>query len=277
MRLSRRRFLESAAAAAAAVRAYADPLGMPIGFQTYSVRDLLAKDFSGTLKQMAEMGFRAAEMCSPEGYERAGFGTLIGMTAGDLRKKIEGAGLRCESCHYQLRELQEKGAERIPFARDLGLKQMVVASFGIREGSPLGDWTKACAAMNRIGEQTKKAGIQAAFHNHHGEFAKADGVLIYDHLLRELDPALVTMQFQVAVISIGYEAAPYFTKHPGRFSSLHLADWSTSERKAVPIGQGVVDWKKLFAAAKTGGVRNYFVEMNIDLMRASVPYLRKLA
>jgi sugar phosphate isomerase/epimerase len=199
------------------------------------------------------------------------------MPAGEMRKTIEGAGLRCESCHYQLRELQEHGAERTAFARDAGWSQMVVASFGIRPGSPLSDWTKACAAMNRIGEQTRKAGVQAAFHNHHGEFAKIDDVLIYDHLLRELDPALVKMQFQVAVVNIGYEAAPYFLKHPGRFSSLHLADWSESEKKSVPIGQGMVDWKKLFAAAKTGGVRNYFVEMSLELMRASVPYLRNLS
>jgi sugar phosphate isomerase/epimerase len=277
MTISRRRFFEGAAAVAAAARLHADPLKMPIGFQSYSVRDLIAKDFAGTMKQMAGMGFRAIEMCSPPGYERAGFGTLTGLSASAMRNTIETAGLKCESCHYQFRELQEKGEERIAFARELGLKQMVVASFGIKEGSPLADWTKAAATMNRIGEQTKKAGIQAAFHNHHGEFAKAGDTLIYDHLLTQLDPALVKLQFQVAVVNIGFHAADYMKKYPGRFVSLHLADWSATEKKTVPIGQGLVDWKKLFAAAKKGGVRNYFVEMNLDLMRDSVPYLRKLA
>jgi sugar phosphate isomerase/epimerase len=66
------------------------------------------------------------------------------------------------------------------------------------------------------------------------------------------------------------------TKYPGRFCSLHLQDWSAAEKKMVAIGQGRVDWKKLFAAAKTGGMKNYFVEMNLDLMKASVPYLRGL-
>ena len=86
-------------------------------------------------------------------------------------------------------------------------------------------------------------------------------MLIYDELLRAFDPKLVKMQFQVAVISDGYEAAPYFAKYPGRFVSLHLADWSTADKKLVAVGQGVVDWKKLFAAARKAGVKNYFVEV----------------
>ena len=84
------------------------------------------------------------------------------------------------------------------------------------------------------------------------------------------------MQFQVAVISLGYDAAAFLTKYPGRFISMHLQDWSATEKKEVPVGAGVVDWKKLFAAAKTGGVKNYFVEMNLEAMKASYPYLHKL-
>jgi sugar phosphate isomerase/epimerase len=94
--------------------------------------------------------------------------------------------------------------------------------------------------------------------------------------MRQFDAKLVKMQFQVAVISLGYEAATYLAKYPGRFLSLHLADYSTAEKKAVPVGSGVVDWKKLFAAAKASGVQNYFVEMNLDAMKASYTYLHKL-
>jgi sugar phosphate isomerase/epimerase len=66
------------------------------------------------------------------------------------------------------------------------------------------------------------------------------------------------------------------TKYPGRFCSLHLQDWSAAEKKQMPIGQGSVDWKKLFAAAKKGGVKNYFVEMNMAAMKESYPYLHDL-
>jgi sugar phosphate isomerase/epimerase len=95
-------------------------------------------------------------------------------------------------------------------------------------------------------------------------------------LLGLLDPNLVKFQFQVSTISEGYDAAEYFTKYPGRFNSMHVQGWSSESRKIMPVGQDSLDWKKIFAAAKTCGVKNYFVEMNLDMMRASVPYLRKL-
>jgi sugar phosphate isomerase/epimerase len=114
------------------------------------------------------------------------------------------------------------------------------------------------------------------FHNHHMEFEKRGDELIYDALLEEFDPELVKMQFQVAVVSIGYKAADYFRKYPGRFISAHLADWSSEQKKNVPIGQGIVDWKGFFAAAKIGGVKNFFVEMDPETFKPSAAYLAKL-
>ena len=153
---------------------------------------------------------------------------------------------------------------------------MILASFGLPKTATLADWEEAAGELNRVGEKTQKAGIQLGFHNHNGEFQELEGKLIYDELMRHLDPKLVKMQFQVAVISIGFEAATYFKKYPGRFLSLHLADWSKAENKSVPVGKGAVDWKGLFAAAKKGGVKNYFVEMNMDALAASYSYLRAL-
>lgn len=254
----------------------ADPLGMPVGFQVFPVREALAKDFPGTLKEMAGIGYRAVEMCSPPGYVSSGFGPLVNMSASEMKQIIGSAGLRCESCHYGFKEMKEHLDERITFAKGLGLKQMICSSFGLPKAATLDDWKKAADELNAIGEKTRKAGLQCGFHNHNGEFAELDGVLIYDELMRRLDGQLVKMQFQVAVISIGYEAATYLTKYPGRFVSLHLADWSNAEKKSVPLGKGVVDWKKLFAAAKTGGVKNYFMEMELDAMRESYPYLHAL-
>ena len=98
----------------------------------------------------------------------------------------------------------------------------------------------------------------------------------YDVLFELLDPKLVQFQFQVSTISRGYDAAQYFTKYPGRFISMHAQGWSDKTRKIVPIGQGTLDWKKIFSTATTGGIKNYFVEMDLDKMRASVPYLRSL-
>ena len=275
MNTTRRQFLGAAPAALAAAQAlHADPLGMPIGCQVYPVRDALAKDFEGTLRELAAIGYRTIEMCSPPSY--AEFRPLAGLSAAQMRHTIEGAGLRCESCHYNFRELKENLDERMAFAKELGLKQLVLSSFGLRADATLAEYKQAATELNRIGERTQKAGFQLGYHNHNNEFKELEGVLIYDELMRQFDARLVKMQFQVAVISLGFEAATYLKKYPGRFLSLHLADYSTADKTAVPVGSGVVDWKKLFAAAKTGGVKNYFVEMDLKAMKASYTYLHKL-
>ncbi len=275
--LSRRQFLnQTALGVTAALALHGDPLGMPIGCQTYPVREALGKDFEGTLAELRSIGYRNIEMCSPPGYAKSGYGSLVDKKASEIRDAIHKAGLGCESCHYQFREMKENLDDRIAYAKELGLKQMIVSTFGLRPEATMADWTTAAEELNRIGEKVQKAGMQAGFHNHNFEFKEIDGVLVYDKLMSTLDPKLVKMQFQVSVISLGYEAATYLTKYPGRFISLHLQDWSPADKKQVAVGQGAVDWKKLFAAAKTGGVKNYFVELNMDQLKASYPYLHEL-
>jgi sugar phosphate isomerase/epimerase len=276
MHLSRREFLAATAAGAAvAGRLLADPLGIPIGTQTYPIRDALGKDFPGMLKQVAGMGYKTIEMCSPPGYKE-GFGALASLSAAEMKKTIEAAGLRCESCHYQFRELRENLDERIAFARELGLKQMILSTFALPNTAKMADWAKAAGDLNQIAAKIGQAGLQAGFHNHNFEFQKIDNELIYDRLMSEFDPKLVKMQFQVAVISIGYKAATYMTKYPGRVLSMHLADWSAKTGEQAAVGSGSVDWKELFAAAKTGGVKNYFVEMNLEFMKPSYDFLHRL-
>lgn len=253
-----------------------DPLGLPIGFQVFPVREMLGKDFKGTLRQLAAVGYRAVEMCSPPSYANYGFAPLANLKAPEMRQIIQDAGLQCESCHYQFSELKQHLDERIAFAKELGLKQMILSTFGLGRDAAMDDWRRAAGEFNKIGAETQKAGLQAGFHNHDFEFRQFDGVLVYDELMSRLDPKLIKMQFQVAVISLGYEAATFFTKYPGRFISAHLADWSSADKKTVAVGKGEVDWKKLFAAAKTGGVKNYFVEVDLDEMKSSYPYLHDL-
>ena len=283
--ISRRAFLTKTAVGTAAAgylarsaaHLHADPLGQPIGCQTWPVREAIGKDFDGTLRQLAAQGFRAIEMCSPPSYKDSGFGPLAGLKASELRQRIHAAGLICESCHYGFTELKESLDERVAYAKELGLKQMIIATFSLPKAATLADWMRAVDETNKLGERTRKAGIQLGFHNHDFEFSKLDGQLIYDQLLRGFDPQAVKMQFQVAVVRLGYQAADYFEKYPGRFVSMHLADWSAAAGKQTPLGQGDVDWKRLFAAARKAGVKNYFVEMDPEAMQASVPFLRGLS
>jgi len=248
---------------------------IPIGFQSWSVRDMLAKDFPGTLGVMSGLGYQIVEMCSPKGYSDSGFGSLVAMKTSDMRKIITDAGLTCPSCHFGFKELTNDLDDRIQFSHDLGLTQMVCSSFGLPKTAALSDFQEAADKLNTAAEKIKAAGMQTGFHNHEGEFATSDGQLIYDALMNRFNRDLVKMQFQTEVINLGYKASTYFRKYPGRFISSHLSDW-TADKKEMPIGQGVIDWKDFFTAAQTGGVKNFFVEMAFDKFKDSAVYIRQL-
>ena len=282
--ISRREFVKTAAAGAAAggllmssaVELNANPLGLPIGCQTWPVREMIAKDFPGTLKQLKAAGFQNIEMCSPVGYSDNDFGGLTKYSGKELKKIINDAGLSCISSHFGMDELRKNQEDRIAWAKDLGLTQMLVASLGGPKNPTMDDVKRAADEYNKFGEKAAQAGIQQGLHNEDFECSTVDGKRTYDVLFELLDPKLVKFQFQVSTIEQGFDAAEYLTKYPGRFISMHVQGWSATSKKIVPVGQGTLDWKKIFAAAKVGGVKNYFVEMDLDKMRASVPYLRKL-
>ena len=109
---------------------------------------------------------------------------------------------------------------------------------------------KAADELNNMGVKTKKAGIQMGYHNHHMEFEKIDDTLIYDALMKQFDPEYVKMQFQVAVISIGYKASDYFTKYPGRFISAHLADWSSLKRNQYLLARVLLTGRNFLQQSK---------------------------
>src|SRR5215831_1187480 len=199
---------------------------IPLGFQTFPIREMLAKDFAGTLKMMAGLGYKLTEMCSPSGYAQIGFGPLVNMKTSDIRSIINDAGLTCPSCHFGFTELKQNLDDRIKFSQDLGLKAMICSTFWLPKTATLKDYLDAADELNKIAEKIKAGGMQAGFHNHDMEFAMLDGQLIYDALMKQFDPKLVKMQFQTEVITLGYKASDYFKKYPGRFISSHMSDWT---------------------------------------------------
>jgi sugar phosphate isomerase/epimerase len=282
--ISRRDFIRYSVTSAAsagllsvsALELGANPLGLPIGCQTWPVRQLIAKDFPGTIKQLADAGFQSIELCSPVGYADSGFAGLAKYSGAELRKILADAGVTCISSHFGIDELRKDQPSRIAWAKEVGLTQMIVPSLDGPKNPSMDDVKRAADEYNKMGELSAKAGIQQGLHNENFELSMVDGKRTYDLLLGLLDPQLVKFQFQVSTISQGYDAAEYFTKYPGRFFSMHVQGWSAQTKKIMPVGQDTLDWKKIFTAAKTAGIKNYFVEMNLDMMKASVPYLRAL-
>jgi len=285
--MNRRSFLGKAAAGfaasglastiPAAVLAMNKGINMPIGFQSYVYREEISKEPHETMSRLAGYGYKNVEWCSPKGYQGP-FTPLVKYSGKELKKITNDAGLETTSCHFTFKELTDDAAlaERIDFANQLGLKCMVLSS-GL--GAKTEDEVKKhCDQLNHAAASIKKAGMIAGYHNHNGEFdEKFNGRPQYDLILEHLNPELVKMQFQVAAITSGFKAQDYFRKYPGRFISAHLQDYSPSDnKKEVIMGTGIVDWKDFFAAAKTGGLKYIFVEMESDptVMQGCANYLK---
>src|SRR5580692_10636824 len=157
---SRRKFFQKAATSAAvagflsgvAQMLRANPLGMPIGCQTWPVRKMIARDFLGTIKQLADAGFQTIELCSPVGYADSGFAGLAKYSGAELRTILGDAGVSCVSSHFGIEELRKNQDDRIAWAKDVGLTQMLVPSLDAGEKPTMDDVKRAADEYNKIGE-----------------------------------------------------------------------------------------------------------------------------
>ena len=302
--ISRRAFFRMAAAdaavaglvAARVVELDANPLGLPIGSQTYPHRQMIKDgNFAELAKTLADIGVQRLEMCSPLGY--ADFAPLA--DGKQVKKVLADHGLKAESGHFSMRELRERQAESIAWAKDVGITQMITATLGAGNNPTMDDVKRAADEYNKIAAVAAKAGIQQGLHNEGFELSTVDGRRTYDILMDLLDPKLVKFQFQMSTIGQGFVADEYFTKHPGRFISMHVQDVDLNATPPPPppgadagrggaggrgrgrgmqtsVGKGSIDWVKTFKAAKVGGVKNYFVEQNMELTKDGVAFLKTL-
>ena len=292
--LSRREFVVGVLAASLATRLKASPLGLPIGSQTYPHRQMIRDgDFAGLLKILKGIGIETVELCSALGY--AEFAPLSDPKL--VKQTLGEHGMKCESGHFSMRELRENQQRSIDWAREIGMTQMVVATLGGGNTPTMDAVKEAADEYNAIAAVAAKAGIQQALHNEGFESSSVDGRRTYDILLELLDPKLVKFQFQMSTISRGFVAEEYFTKYPGRFISMHIQDVDLTATPPPPpegqparggggggrgrgvqtsVGKGSIDWAKTFKAARIGGVKNYFVEQNMELTRASVTALKDM-
>jgi len=259
---------------------FATPLGMPIGSQTYPHRQrIMNGDFAGLCKDLAAIGVRDLELCDPSrpGYERLGDGKQV-------KNVLDDHGLTCSSGHFTLDVLRTRQQEMIAWAKEIGMTQMGTSTLN---GQMLGGVTtmdavkRAADEYNKIAAEASRADIQQFLHDEEFEMAtiEGDGRLAYTVLLDLLDPGLVKMQFQMSAMATIGDPIIYFNQYPGRFTSMHVQgvnpdDPSTAWRLAV--GQDRLNWAEIFKAAKAGGLKNYFVELNWDLTKKSVAYLKTL-
>jgi sugar phosphate isomerase/epimerase len=284
---NRRQFLRrstcgvAALAALGARRLRANPLGLPIGLELYTVRNELEKDFAGTIKKVAAIGYKEVELYA-----------FLKKPAAEIQRTLADNGLVCPVAHYDL-TLEPRLAQEIDYAHQLGLKYMVVAWLTPEERRSLDQYKRYAEFFNRAGAETKKAGIQFGYHNHNFEFKTFDGKVAFDELLRLTDPQLVKIELDCFWMTwAGRNPVDYMKRDPGRYPILHIKDrkpgFGTStdvDDKPGPfteVGHGIIDWKPIFAAA-SAGVKHYFVEQDFcdrspfESARISYEYLKGLS
>lgn len=266
----------SASAACAALwnhvpRLMANPLGLPLGLQLYSVRDILPKDYEGTLQQLGAMGYREVEA--------AGF---FGHSPSEVKQAMDQAGLHCVSAHYPLKDLLPKLEETIQYGKDLGLEYIVCAapmlkdasrvkeanSRAARESMTLDDWRWNADQFNHIGERVRAAGMHFAYHNHTPEFRSENGVVFYDELMRVTDPAKVSMELDCGwAVVAGANPVDLLKRYPTRICMLHVKEFKLTAAStpsdpppSTEMGRGTIDYRPIFEAAKKASIKHAFVE-----------------
>lgn len=263
----RRRALLAAGAAAVATPASARTIER-IGVQLYTVRELLQRDFEGTLAKIAAIGYREVE-----------FGGLEGPSPKETLAMLKRHGLSAPSGHAQLDALERHLPKVLEDANAREQKYVVCPSIDEDRHRTLDDWKRLCATFNLIGAQAKRAGLAFAYHNHDFEFQTVDGQLPYELLLANTDPALVGMELDLYWMThAGHDPVAWFKRHPGRFPLLHLKD-ATRQSAITDVGSGTIDFKRILGVAKGAGVTHCFVEHDdpVDPMKSIETSLTNLS
>ncbi len=226
---------------------------VPVALQLYTVRDELAKDFKGTVRQVAEMGYA--------GVEFAGTG---GLSASEMRDLLSETGLQPAGSHIPLDAFEKGLDEVISYNLDIGNGYVGVPYLPNDLHNPQG-FRKLAAFLNKIGPTIKDAGLALYYHNHAFEFEVNDGVRGIDILLQETDPDLVKLECDVYwVYYAGQDPASLIRANAGRFPLIHLKDMTGAgdERTFAEVGEGVIDFEPIFAASEAQGAEWYIVEQD---------------
>lgn len=254
--LSRRDVMGGAAAffAAAALggcgrkaeRALAGPR---VGIQLYTVRDAMAQDMPAALARIAAIG-----------YDEVEFHDYFGFAPHEVRRILGDLGVVAPSVHMNARRMREEPAPLIDAAAAVGHKYLVIAWLQPDDRRTIDQYKEWAETFNRIGEQCASAGLRFAYHNHEFEFEAIDGVVPYDVLMRETDPALVSFELDFYwARAAGRDIPALLRQAPGRFPLCHIKDMD-ADGAMVDVGDGVIDFADILGREEAAGFRHYFVE-----------------
>jgi len=272
--MKRREFIATSALATAG--AFLLPSCLPkekmpraMGIQLYTLKDSIEADVTGTLKALSDIGITELEAWS---YSD---GNIFGMRYADFAAQANDHGMQIISGHYDtgFSNPQQKGTlmndwERaVEDAKKVGQPYLVIGGLNEAERNTMDSLKRTCELLNKSGEVCQKSGVRFGYHNHSDEFKKIEGELIYDVMLQELDPSLVTMELDLFWIANGgYDPITFFKRYPGRFELWHVKDMDKADRNInADVGSGSIDFNSIFQQADQAGLKHFFIEQeNFD-------------
>ncbi len=254
------------------MQAEAPPTGRAleqIGVQLYTVRGLMEKDVAGTLEQVAAIG-----------YDEVEFHDCFDHNPEEIKSLLDQFGLAAPAAHVGIDRLRDEFDAVLEEAQTVGHRYLVCPWLDEDERT-LAHYKELAPFFNEVGAACKEAGIQFAYHNHDFEFEVTDGQVPYDLLLDETDADLVQMELDLFWITKGgHDPMAYFERYPGRFSLCHVKDMADGETM-VSVGEGNIDFGRIFAQSEQAGLVHYFVEHDnpddpIASIAASYAHLKEL-
>jgi len=296
MTMNRRRFLAGSSALAASSLAGATAfellpraaradgcVGPAPAVQLYTVRDALTRDLHAALRSLRDIGIVEAELWGLNGPENA---TLFGLAARDVKRALDDNGIRLPAAH--IGGNLDNTAAIADIARMLGVGTVVVALPSEFSGTIDGRFTMVPAKsraqldalvdkLDRAGREYRAQGLTFGYHNHYIEFVPVDGIVPYDYLLANTDPALVKIEIDIGWLAYaGADPVACLRRHAGRVFACHLKDYDPKiatdvpQRKLVEPGSGTIDFAAVLAAMNDTGVAHGFIEIDVgdDLMGA---------
>lgn len=286
---TRRTFLKQSVVLAAAACIRPNVLftdNYKLGLQLYTIRDAIAKDLRGTLKQISAYGYQEVETY---GFNYGDNKYYWGQEPKIARKILEESQLTTSAGHYDLDKffLNGKSSDELKRYVDQCIEgatelrqQYIVWPWLSPENRSLEKIKVLADTLNSIGEQIKKGRLQLAYHNHDFEFVEQEGQFGYNILLNETDPDLVKFEMDLYWVTNASKLSPHdwFLKQPGRFVTWHLKDMDKQDRNLhTTMGDGTIDYKRILPDAKLSGVKHMFVEQGNNYIPDSMSCVKRSA
>jgi sugar phosphate isomerase/epimerase len=269
-----------------------------IGLQLFTLFNVIDNEVKGNLQKVADLGYKEIESAFSK------LGGYYGMRPKEFAAMLADMGLSWKSHHVigapfklppgakmptdaegkpivlpAMRNLRDNHQALVDEAAEGGVKYLVCANTPI---TTLDEVKASADVLSKTGEACKKAGIKFAYHNHDAEFHAVEGTIPYDLFLSQTDAGTVKMELDLAwAIKGGKDPVELFKQHPGRFPLWHVKDLDARHETVLPIGDGTINFKRIFENAKIAGLKHFFVEHDMpkdafESMRKSIAAVKKM-